>query len=72
MMLKLEEVASRLAPHDIAFVGGSRLKGYGTTLSDFDVWNYNDAITDSKLKPGSPDDIRVYYDTIWIYGNALK
>ncbi len=52
----------KLQKGEIAFIGGSRLKGYGVEGSDFDVYKLSTLMKDPKLRPGSPHAAHIYYD----------
>ena len=58
-------------PSEIVLVGGSQLKGYGTKNSDLDVWNLKQLETNDTLKPGSPHATHIYFDAIWLGGEAV-
>ena len=68
---QLEEIAARLNPSEIVLVGGSQLKGYGTTNSDLDVWNLEQLEMSDAFKPGSPHATHVYFNTIWLGGRSV-
>lgn len=46
---------------EIAFIGGSRLKGYSVKNSDFDIYPLSTLLNDSKLRPGSPHAAHIYH-----------
>ena len=69
---RLEEIASNLRPSEIVFVGGSQLKGYGTTNSDLDIWNLDQLETSEVFHPGSPFATHIYFDTIWLGGREAE
>lgn len=62
----IQEIVNHLGPDEIVLIGGSLLKGYGTTDSDLDVWNYRSLLNSQELKPGSPFATHIYYDTVWL------
>lgn len=68
---QLEEIAARLNPSEIVLVGGSQLKGYGTTNSDLDVWNLEQLEMSDAFKPGSPHATHIYFNTIWLGGRSV-
>lgn len=68
---QLEEISSQLMPSEIVLVGGSQLKGYGTTNSDLDIWTLQQLELDPQFKPGSPHAIHIYFNTIWLGGEAV-
>lgn len=68
---QLEEIAAQLNPSEIVLVGGSQLKGYGTTNSDLDVWNLEQLEMSDAFKPGSPHATHVYFNTIWLGGRSV-
>lgn len=70
--VQLEEIASRLKPSEIVLVGGSQLKGYGTTNSDLDVWNLEQLLTSKNLRPGSPHAAHIFLNTIWLSGKSAQ
>lgn len=71
MSRDIEEIAANLKPSEIVLVGGSRLKGYGVSTSDIDVWKLDDLKTDPTMCPGTPDGIHLYFNSIWIGGSAV-
>lgn len=72
LQVQLEEIAARLRPSEIAIIGGSQLKGYGTTNSDLDCWTLQELKTDELLYPGSIHATHIYFNTIWLGGRAVE
>lgn len=68
---QLEEIASKLLPSEIVLIGGSQLKGYGTVNSDLDIWTLQQLELDSRFRPGSPHATHIYFDAIWLGGEAV-
>ncbi|MBR2710664.1 hypothetical protein IKF02_03505 [Candidatus Saccharibacteria bacterium] len=62
---KLAKIVTHLKPTDIVLVGGSKLKGYGTTDSDLDIWLL-------PSNPGNPDSVHVFFNTIWLCGRDVN
>lgn len=69
---QLEEIAARLKPSEIVLVGGSQLKGYGTTNSDLDVWSYNKLLSSIASQPGNPHTVHICFNTIWLGGKDVN
>lgn len=69
---QFEEIASTLKPNEIVLVGGSRIKGYSTVESDFDIWEYNKISTDDYFGLGSPHSAHFYFNFAWIGGEAVN
>jgi len=69
---ELERIQTTLKPNEIVLVGGSRLKGYGTSLSDLDIFNLEELNKHSEMKIGSPHAAHVYYNTLWLGGSNVK
>jgi len=67
----LEAIQSTLGPREIALVGGSRLKGYGTTTSDLDAFRLEDLKKRSDMKAGSPHAAFIYFDMLWLGGSRV-
>lgn len=67
----IENFAKELGPNDILFVGGSRLKGYGTYGSDFDSWKLRDLEEFEDMYPGSPHAAHIYFNTCMIAGHEI-
>ncbi len=59
-------------PNEIILIGGSRLKGYGTVNSDFDIWKLEDLKNDPEMFPGSPHSTHIYFNTIWVGGKSVR
>ena len=68
---ELKEIVAHLRPSEIVLVGGSQLKGYGTTNSDLDIWNLRDLEFSDKYRPGSMHSAHLYFNTIWLGGEYV-
>lgn len=68
----LDVIQATLGPKEIVLVGGSRLKSYGTTSSDLDVFRLEELNRNPEMKVGSPHAVHVYYDTVWLGGSEVK
>ncbi len=68
---QLEEIEAALKPNEIVLVGGSQIKGYGTTKSDLDIWEYSKLATDEFFGLGSPHAAHIYFNSVWIGGKAI-
>ena len=68
---QLQKISSRLKPSEIVLVGGSQLKGYGTTNSDLDIWTLQQLKLDSQFRPGSPHAAHIYFNTIWLGNETI-
>ena len=68
---RLTQLAKRLGPHEIVLIGGSSLKGYGRTDSDFDVWDLDTLRNDPKTAPGQPEAAHLYFNTLWLGGEQV-
>lgn len=72
LMEEIEGIKRSMSPDDIIIIGGSKLKGYGTVNSDFDVWNLRDLCNDPEMYPGSPSAAHIFLNGMWIFGeNAM-
>ena len=60
---QFEEIAARLGPDEIVLVGGSQLKGYGTSNSDLDVYELTQI--------NHFGDMYLYYNTVWLGGERM-
>jgi len=69
---QLEEIVARLKPSEIVLVGGSQLKGYGTTNSDLDVWSYDQLLSSIASQPGNPHTVHICFNTIWLGGRDVS
>ncbi len=67
----LETIQRALGPKEIVLVGGSRLKGYGTTLSDLDIFRLEELDRDPEMKAGNPHATHIHYNTLWLGGNEV-
>lgn len=67
----LEKVQSELKPHDMVLVGGSRLKGYGVSDSDLDVFSLKGLENNKEMRAGSPHAAHLYFNSIWIGGDGV-
>lgn len=67
----VEEIRKMIEPNEVVLIGGSRLKGYGTVDSDFDIWKLSELDHHEYLYPGNPGAIHVYFDTVWIAGDEV-
>ena len=68
---QLEEIEAALKPNEIVLVGGSQIKGYGTTKSDLDIWEHGKLTTDEFFRLGSPHAAHIYFNSVWIGGKAI-
>ena len=68
---QLDKISSQLEKTEIIIVGGSRLKGYGTTDSDLDIWTLRQLEIDPQFRPGSPHAAHIYFNTIWLGGETI-
>lgn len=68
----LETIQRALRPKEIVLVGGSRLKGYGITSSDLDVFRLEELNSSPEMKAGSPHAVHIYYDAVWLGGSEVK
>lgn len=66
-----EKIQSELKPYDIVLVGGSRLKGYGVTDSDFDVFSLERLENIKETHVGSPHAAHLYFNSVWIGGDGV-
>ena len=69
---KLETIKRDLRPDDIAFIGGSFLKGYGTDESDLDILYYSDFKKNPKFYIGDPDKVHIFYTSAWMPGKEVN
>ena len=67
----LEEISAHIAPSEIVLVGGSRLKGYATTSSDWDIWDFGKMVRSIEAKPGNSDVAHVYLNYVWMAGKNV-
>lgn len=67
----VDNIENSLAPNEIALVGGSRLKGYGTTQSDIDVYGFESLMTNPKTEPGTAESINIYFNMLWLGGSDI-
>ena len=65
-------IEAQLNPNDIVLVSGSRLKGYGTRLSDIDTLNLEEIASNPILKPGNPCATHIYFNSLWVAGSNIK
>ncbi len=68
---KLEKIKLDLEPDDIAFIGGSLLKGYGTSDSDLDV-HLKDFQKDHSFYIGDPEKVHIFYTSAWMPGERVN
>lgn len=69
---ELEAISASLAPTDIVLINGSQIKGYGVVGSDLDISCLSDLESDGAFCPGSPDAAHLYFNAIWMGGEAVK
>lgn len=69
---ELEAISASLAPTDIVLINGSQIKGYGVVGSDLDISCLSDLESDGAFRPGSPDAAHLYFNAIWMGGEAVK
>lgn len=63
---ELESIYNSLRPTEVALIGGSRLKGYGTETSDLDVFRLHELEANPVMTTGSPHATHVYFNTLWM------
>lgn len=68
---QLEEIEAALKPNEIVLVGGSQIKGYGTTKSDLDIWEYGKLTIDEFFRLGSPHAAHIYFNSVWIGSKTI-
>lgn len=68
---QLEEIEAALKPNEIVLVGGSQIKGYGTTKSDLDIWEYGNLTIDEFFRLGSPHAAHIYFNSVWIGSKTI-
>lgn len=68
---KLKEIGEKLPPREIALVGGSQVKGYGTVGSDLDVWYYSELQKEKWSEYGSPEAAHIYLNSFWVAGEGV-
>ena len=64
----VETIVAELTGTEVMLLGGSLLKGYGTTSSDLDIHYLKALEMDTELFPGSPHATHFYFDSIMIGG----
>lgn len=69
---ELEEISAHIAPSEIVLVGGSRLKGYATTSSDWDIWDFGKMKRSTEAEPGNSDVAHVYLNYAWMAGKDVQ
>lgn len=69
---EIKIIEANLKPNEIVLLGGSQLKGYGTVDSDLDIWPLKELEKDPMLYPGSPHAAHIYFNAIWIGGEAVN
>lgn len=67
----LEEIQSHLNPKEIVLVTGSRLRGYGTHDSDWDIFKLADLESEEAMRPGNPRTASLYFGAIWLGGSEV-
>lgn len=72
LMPKLKEIEKSLCSSEIALVGGSQVKGYGTVESDLDVWEFDKLRMDDLFYPGSPHSAHIFFNSIWVSGKDIN
>ncbi len=72
MRADLEKIQAALKPNEVALVGGSRLRGYGTNKSDLDVFKLDELERNPALMPGSPHAASLYYASLWLSGSEAR
>lgn len=50
---------------EVAFIGGSRLKGYGVEESDLDIYKFSELFRDYRTQPGSPHAAHIYFNCVY-------
>ena len=64
IMPQLTQIAGRLKEGEVVLVGGSSLKGYGTTESELEIWQLDD------LEPlfyrAEPEVAHICFDSVWL------
>ncbi len=68
----LERIQSSLEPDEIVLVTGSRLKGYGTQNSDWDIFRLENLENAETMRPGSPRAAALYFNAIWLGGDNVQ
>ncbi len=71
-MKELGSLQNSLEPEEVVLVGGSRLKGYGLKMSDFDVFNLRRLSNSPIMTAGSVHAVHLYFNALWIGGNKVK
>lgn len=75
---KIRECGEKLDDNSIIMIGGSLLKGYGTTDSDFDSVSFFDYFQKTQKNPLFPDarldpfDAHLFFNSIWISHKPYK
>ena len=71
IMDRLTAYQKEMDPFDIALVGGSFLRGYGTTDSDLDIVRYSDFKKDNKFYIGDPNQAHLFFNSAWLPGERV-
>lgn len=71
IMDRLTAYQEEMDPFDIALVGGSFLRGYGTTDSDLDIVRYSDFKKDNKFYIGDPNQAHLFFNSAWLPGERV-